>query len=55
MNIGGWLATEPWITPSLYDATGDDRIIDEYTYCKYRGRAAAKKALQKCVGQRKRR
>lgn len=35
VNIGGWLVAEPWITPSLFDNTGDDRVIDEYTFGKY--------------------
>lgn len=32
VNIGGWLVTEPWITPSLYDNSGDGRIVDEFTF-----------------------
>jgi len=35
VNLGGWLVLEPWITPSLFDDTGDDRIIDEYTFGQY--------------------
>ncbi|KAF2017648.1 glycoside hydrolase family 5 protein, partial [Aaosphaeria arxii CBS 175.79] len=31
VNIGGWLVLEPWITPSLFEATGHDDIVDEYT------------------------
>ncbi|KAL7422509.1 hypothetical protein Q5752_003157 [Cryptotrichosporon argae] len=32
VNIGGWLVLEPWITPSLFTATGNDAIIDEWTF-----------------------
>lgn len=35
VNIGGWLVSEPWITPSLYDNTGDNRVIDEWTFGEY--------------------
>ncbi|EAU92553.1 exo-beta-1,3-glucanase [Coprinopsis cinerea okayama7 len=43
VNLGGWLVTEPWITPSLFDNTGDPRVIDEWTFGQYldRGRAQA--------------
>ncbi|KAF7719880.1 Glucan 1,3-beta-glucosidase [Penicillium ucsense] len=32
VNIGGWLVTEPWITPSIYDNAGFD-AVDEWTLC----------------------
>lgn len=32
VNLGGWLVLEPWITPSLFDNTGDSRVIDEWTF-----------------------
>lgn len=35
VNLGGWLVSEPWITPSLYDNTGDSRVIDEWTMGQY--------------------
>lgn len=43
VNLGGWLVLEPWITPSLFDNTGDSRIIDEWTFGQYlpRDRALA--------------
>ncbi|QRV80908.1 Cellulase (glycosyl hydrolase family 5 protein) [Ceratobasidium sp. AG-Ba] len=47
VNLGGWLVLESWITPSLFDATGDDRIIDEYTFGQYQDKDVAKAALQK--------
>jgi glucan 1,3-beta-glucosidase len=40
VNLGGWLVTEPWITPSLYERAGDG-AIDEYTLCQTLGRDAA--------------
>ncbi|EPQ32365.1 uncharacterized protein PFL1_00561 [Pseudozyma flocculosa PF-1] len=39
VNIGGWLVAEPWITPSLFDNTGDNRVIDEYTFGQYASNA----------------
>lgn len=33
--VGGWLVAEPFITPSLFEQTGDDRVVDEYTMGKY--------------------
>ncbi|TRM66211.1 glycoside hydrolase family 5 protein [Schizophyllum amplum] len=45
VNLGGWLVLEPWITPSLFDATGNDGIVDEYTFCAYQDRDAAASAL----------
>lgn len=46
VNIGGWLVTEPWITPSLYDATNNDAIIDEWTFGQMQDPDTAKAALQ---------
>lgn len=40
VNLGGWLVTEPWITPSLYERAGDG-AIDEYTLCQTLGKDAA--------------
>ncbi|KAI4528868.1 glycoside hydrolase family 5 protein [Schizophyllum commune Loenen D] len=45
VNLGGWLVLEPWITPSLFDATGNDAIVDEYTFCAYQSRDVAASAL----------
>lgn len=39
VNIGGWLVAEPWITPSLFDDTGDSRVIDEWTFVRRFGLA----------------
>ncbi|CAH7683674.1 family 5 glycoside hydrolase [Phakopsora pachyrhizi] len=46
VNIGGWLVTEPWVTPTLYD-TGNDKIVDEYTFCQYLGRTEATRRLSR--------
>ncbi len=40
VNLGGWLVSEPWITPSLYERAGDG-AIDEYTLCQTLGKDAA--------------
>ncbi|EGG08561.1 family 5 glycoside hydrolase [Melampsora larici-populina 98AG31] len=45
VNLGGWLVTEPWITPSLYN-TGNDKIVDEYTLCEQLGQKAATELLR---------
>lgn len=46
VNLGGWLVLEPWITPMLFDNTGDPRVIDEYTYGQYVPANIAIPALQ---------
>ncbi|KAF9531919.1 glycoside hydrolase family 5 protein [Crepidotus variabilis] len=46
VNLGGWLVLEPWITPSLFDNTGDSRIIDEWTFGQYQDRSVAISKLQ---------
>lgn len=30
VNIGGWLVLEPWITPSIFEATEDSVIDGEF-------------------------
>ncbi|KAH7101605.1 glycoside hydrolase family 5 protein [Auriculariales sp. MPI-PUGE-AT-0066] len=45
VNLGGWLVLEPWITPSIFDNTGDSRVVDEYTYGQYVAAATAKSVL----------
>ena len=39
-----WL--QPWITPSLFDKTGDSRIIDEWTFGQYQDKVKAAAALK---------
>ncbi|KAI0726897.1 glycoside hydrolase family 5 protein [Fomitopsis betulina] len=46
VNLGGWLVLEPWITPSLFDNTGNDAIVDEWTFCQYQDTATATGVLQ---------
>lgn len=46
VNLGGWLVLEPWITPSLFDNTGDSRIIDEWTFGQYQDPTKALNALR---------
>lgn len=31
VNLGGWFVLEPWITPSIFEATPDN-VVDEYTF-----------------------
>ncbi|OXG24862.1 glucan 1,3-beta-glucosidase [Cryptococcus neoformans Ze90-1] len=45
VNIGGWLVTEPFITPSLFEATGNNDIVDEWTFCQYQDYDTARSAL----------
>ncbi|KAI0964195.1 hypothetical protein AcW1_001070 [Taiwanofungus camphoratus] len=46
VNLGGWLVLEPWITPSLFDNTGNDAIVDEWTFCELQDTSTATAALQ---------
>ncbi|KAF9567813.1 exo-1,3-beta-glucanase [Agrocybe pediades] len=46
VNLGGWLVLEPWITPSIFDNTGDSRIIDEWTFGQFQNHATALPVLQ---------
>ncbi|KAA1468117.1 exo-1-3-beta-glucanase [Dentipellis sp. KUC8613] len=47
VNLGGWLVLEPWITPSLFDNTGNDAIVDEWTFGQMQDRGKAQAALKK--------
>lgn len=51
VNLGGWLVTEPFISPSLYedascDGTDEGTPIDEYNYCKQLGPTMALEKLR---------
>ncbi|KAJ7459150.1 exo-beta-1,3-glucanase [Mycena galericulata] len=46
VNLGGWLVLEPWITPSLFDNTGNPNIVDEWTFGSLQNRATATAALR---------
>lgn len=38
--------TEPFITPSLFEATGNNDIVDEWTFCQYQDYDTAQAALK---------
>jgi glucan 1,3-beta-glucosidase len=44
VNLGGWLALEKWITPSLYEGVNAE---DEFTLCQTLGKAKATERLKK--------
>ncbi|KAF8527568.1 exo-beta-1,3-glucanase [Hysterangium stoloniferum] len=46
VNLGGWLVLESWITPSIFDNTGDNRVIDEFTFGQFVDRDTAASVLQ---------
>lgn len=46
VNLGGWLVLEPWITPSLFEATGNENIVDEWTFGELQDRDNATAALK---------
>ncbi|KAJ3710927.1 exo-beta-1,3-glucanase [Lentinula guzmanii] len=46
VNLGGWLVLEPWITPSIFDNTGNPNIVDEYTFGQMQNHATALPVLQ---------
>ncbi|KAI0094429.1 exo-beta-1,3-glucanase [Irpex rosettiformis] len=45
VNLGGWLVLEPWITPSLFDNTGNPNIVDEWTFGQLQDRNTALNTL----------
>ncbi|KAJ3489581.1 hypothetical protein NLI96_g2026 [Meripilus lineatus] len=45
VNLGGWLVLEPWITPSLFDNTGNTNIVDEWTFGQLQDRNTARNTL----------
>lgn len=52
VNLGGWLVTEPFISPSLYDKASIDGTeagtpVDEYNYCKILGSTVAYERLKR--------
>ena len=46
VNLGGWLVTEPWITPSLYEPYEHLGVVDEYTLCQKLGTNRCRQILQ---------
>lgn len=52
VNLGGWLVTEPFISPSLYEQASSDGTeaktpVDEYTFCQQLGPRVARERLKK--------
>ncbi|MCJ1291709.1 exo-1,3-beta-glucanase [Xylographa carneopallida] len=45
VNLGGWFVLEPWITPSIFEATNNDAIVDEFTLTQSLGQDAASSIL----------
>lgn len=46
VSLGGWLLLEPFLTPSIFLATGDQNVVDEYTYGQKYGSAGAATRLK---------
>ncbi|KAF8445642.1 glycoside hydrolase family 5 protein [Boletus edulis BED1] len=46
VNLGGWLLLEPWITPSIFDNTGNNAIVDEWTFGQYQNHNTASSVLK---------
>ncbi|KAG2156585.1 glycoside hydrolase family 5 protein [Suillus bovinus] len=46
VNLGGWLVLEPWITPSIFQNTGNSAIVDEWTFGEYQDYNTALAVLQ---------
>ncbi|KAK5165751.1 uncharacterized protein LTR77_008674 [Saxophila tyrrhenica] len=46
VNLGGWLVLEPWITPSIFEATPDN-VMDEYSMSATLGKDEMEKRMQK--------
>ena len=46
VSLGEWLLLEPFITPSIFTATGDPKVVDEYTYGTKYGSAEAGRRLK---------
>jgi aryl-phospho-beta-D-glucosidase BglC (GH1 family) len=46
VSLGGWLVLEPWITPSLFDNTGNPNIVDEWTFGELQNSNTAQQTLQ---------
>ena len=41
-----YVVLQPWITPSLFDGTGNPNIIDEFTFGQFQDRGTATSKLQ---------
>ncbi|KAG8922498.1 exo-1,3-beta-glucanase, partial [Tulasnella sp. 408] len=47
VNLGGWFVLEPWVTPSIFNQTGNDLIVDEWTYGAYQPREVAQPIIER--------
>ncbi|KAG8951095.1 exo-1,3-beta-glucanase [Tulasnella sp. 424] len=47
VNLGGWFVLEPWVNPSMFNQTGKDFIVDEWTYGYYQTRDVAQLIIEK--------
>ncbi|KAI0036398.1 exo-1-3-beta-glucanase [Vararia minispora EC-137] len=47
VSLGGWLVLEPWITPSLFENTGNNAIVDEWTFGAFQSHSTALAAVQR--------
>ena len=48
INVGGWLALEPFITPSMFNSFDkESNVVDEWTLCKQLGTSQAAATLEK--------
>jgi len=47
VNLGGWFVLEPWITPTIFDDTGNPNIVDEFTFGQMQDASVATSTLQK--------
>ena len=45
VNLGGWFVLEPWITPSIFEATNNNAVVDEFTLTQALGQDAASSVL----------
>ncbi|CAK4033692.1 glycoside hydrolase family 5 [Lecanosticta acicola] len=45
VNLGGWFVLEPWITPSIFEATPDN-VVDEYTFGQTLGQTEGRRRLE---------
>ncbi|KAJ7756388.1 glycoside hydrolase [Mycena maculata] len=46
VNLGGWFVLEPWITPSIFNNTNNDGIVDLYTFGQLQDSATATSVLE---------
>ncbi|KAH8118016.1 glycoside hydrolase family 5 protein [Phellopilus nigrolimitatus] len=46
VNLGGWFVLEPWITPSIFENTGNDDVVDEFTLGQLMNSSYAQEILQ---------